>query len=245
MFSTHIFIISWAGQHDNAIAISEQVLLHAKNVSIVYSDEHLELKVESKCNMIRRPNNLFWADKFKACLDACGDDPMLVIHADCQCDNWTNLIASYSNSVKRYKNIGVWAPNISGTYFKLKESRIAEIPKTSLSIVALTDGIVFALAPSIINRMRQVDYSKNIYGWGIDRLFCVTAHVTSQLVVIDEAVTVEHPIGCGYDSNAAEIYFHEFIKQLTLREQVEHKLLDSYLLFNHTKNSSIKKISVT
>lgn len=240
MLETHVFIISWAGQHDNAVAIAKRVFEVVKKVSIVYSDENLILNADDNYNYIRRPNNLFWADKFKACLDACGDDSMLLIHADCQCDNWMNLVTSYTNLIKWHKNIGVWAPSISGTYYKLKTSRIIKIPKTSLSIVALTDGIVFSLSPSIIKRMRQADYSKNIYGWGIDRLFCVAAHVASQLVVIDESVAVDHPIGCGYDSNAARVHYHEFIKQLTLREQVEHKLLDTYLLFNNLKMDKLK-----
>ena len=79
-----IFIISWSGQHENAYFIAEQIFKKNKNLCIIYSDPDPEFVLDAPCRVVKRPNELFWADKFKACLDTAGSEGMLVIHADCQ-----------------------------------------------------------------------------------------------------------------------------------------------------------------
>ena len=90
MHGIHVFIISWAGQHDKAASIAGAVRGVAGKVSLVYSDPDPNLALEVDCSLIRRPDELFWGDKFRACLDAFDADLMLVIHADCKCEDWSD-----------------------------------------------------------------------------------------------------------------------------------------------------------
>jgi hypothetical protein len=236
----NIFIISWQGQHENAILISKQILRTNSKATIVYSDPDPKFVLSAPCESIRRSNELFWEDKFKTCLDSTGNNGMLVIHADCNCEDWGFLVKRCININQRVKNIGVWAPKIDGTFWNLKVSGIAKIEKFDLVISALTDGIVFYLSPKIIERMQQFKYGNNKFGWGIGNAFCVTSFVSNKLVVIDTAVNVFHPQKRGYDSLQAKKLKNTFINQFSLQERLQYELLRKYVLYNH-ENLSIEK----
>ena len=194
------------------------------------------MKFDASYKQMKRPNNLFWEDKFTACLEECGDDGMLVIHADCKCEDWVKLIERCLKVSLSVEKIGVWAPQIDGTYFSLNVSGIIKIGNTGLVFSALTDGIIFYISPEIVKIMRRIKYGKNIFGWGIDLLFCANAHINDKLVVIDTNVRVFHPISTrGYDGKLAKQLENQFLAQLTLRERVECKLLTSYVHYNHAK----------
>lgn len=235
MTTPHVFIISWTGRHPNALHIAHQVRQVAERVTVVYSDADPALALDAPCGLIRRPNELFWADKFKACLDACGDAAMLVIHADCDCDDWGALVQAHASAVARLDRVGVWAPRISGTDYELDVVRVLPVAGTCLNLVALTDGIVFALSPSIVARMRLVDYSGNRFGWGIDLLFCAAAHVRQQRVIIDESVSVRHPADRGYDWREAEQGMRDFISRAEPAEFDRIQMLKQYVDGNRAR----------
>ena len=225
----HIFIISWASQHKNAVSIARKVQKHADFVSIIYSDPNPMLKIDVDCDLIRRPDNLFWGDKFKSALDACKSDLMLVIHADCQCDNWPNLVRKCVDAYQQNQEIAVWSPLITGSAYPIQITKILHNEKSPLHVVAQTDGIVFCLSRHSQERMRAADYSDNIYGWGITWLFASHAFSTHKLVVVDSSVLVKHSKGCGYDQDEAFRQRNLFLSQLTPPEIVQFRLLSKYI----------------
>lgn len=233
-----IFIISWKGQHKKASQIAQSILNSGNSVTIVFSDPDQNFTFNNSFNVIRRPNDLFWADKFKSCLDAAGNEGILIIHADCDCDDWMLLISRCNDSVQKFKDIAVWAPEVDGTLCSLNVSGIYKIKESTLVLSALIDGIIFYISPFIVNRMLQVNYDSNIYGWGIDRLFCSSAHVSKKLVVIDTSVKVSHNDAVrGYDSKLAFTDSVNFSNQFSFSELVEDKLLRTYLKYNRMKLS--------
>src|SRR5687768_15605602 len=108
-----VFVISWAGRHQDAIAIIKQLQRYSPKV--VYSDPSPDLVPAFPSSAIRRPNHLFWGDKFQACLNATTSDMMLVIHADCRCHKWDQLVQRFADCSARNPDVGVWAPSIEGT----------------------------------------------------------------------------------------------------------------------------------
>jgi hypothetical protein len=233
--SLPIFIISWVGFHEKAIAIAQQVLTATPDVAIVYSDPDPELELEVPCESIRRPNDRFFEDKFKACLDRCGDGPMLVIHEDCECDDWVQLFNRCVDVSREMPNLGVWAPKIIGTHYEFESSIIMQARDSELFVAALTDAIVFCLAPEVVKRMRALSFGENQLGWGIDLMFCSSAHVMNRLVILDAGVTVQHPKSRGYDADKARALMNRFLLQATLQERISIRLLQSYVELNRRK----------
>ncbi len=233
--SVSVFIISWAGMHEKAIAIANDVLSVTDDVSIVYSDPDPGVVLPATCRSLRRPDDLFWEDKFRTAIDSCAEGPLLIIHADCSCDDWAELVRKCATAHEQLGDLGVWAPWISGTYYEPRFTAISRLEKTDWYLSTLTNGIVFSLAPPIIRRMRQVRYGQNVLGWGIDLLFCASAYVNHLMVVMDSSVRVSHPQQSGYNTEVAMSAMNGFLRQFTLRERLECELLRSFVSGRHMK----------
>lgn len=228
-----VFIISWPGQHENAVNIAQQLMrTNSHDVSIVYSDPDDDLVLNVSCASIKRSNTLFWGDKFKACLDATGDDDLMVIHADCTYSNWADIVSKCSATVKAMPSIGVWSPQIDWVGWTMKMVKIASIGKSALNIVARTDGIVFYLNKKIVKRMQRAVYDENIYGRGIELLFVSATYAMGMIAVIDTSILVKHPKHTGYSEKEAHEQFIQFLKQFTISEQVHRLLLKSHMMQN-------------
>ena len=229
MSSPHIFIISWAGQHHNAILIADKLAMDGWSVNIIYSDPDPTLTLVGPWISTKRPNDLFWADKFKACLENFHSNLMLVIHADTQCDDWSLLVKKCLETMDANSSIGVWAPLIDNTPFHVDKTTIAKIAQTRLHIVCQTDGLIFCLRSSIVDRMRQVNYSKNTYGHGIDFIFIAHTYSSGMLAIVDTSLPIKHASKRGYDSTDATNNMSEFLNEhFTFPEHSQHIILWSY-----------------
>lgn len=243
--SVHAFVISWFGKHDNAERIIRAIAPASDSVTVIYSDPDNNLYPKFSCQAIRRPNNLFFGDKFQACIDSFDSDVMLLIHADCDCDNWSEIPERCRHAVEKIPNIGVWTPLIDFNYWSVDRTEIDQIPNSSLSVVALTDAIVVGLTRQIVARMRKADLEGNVYGWGIDPMFNYYTYAIGKISVVDRSVLVRHPSGTEYSWDAATAQQLEFLKQLTPAERAKSGLLDavvrvrSRILEAGTKDSAL------
>ena len=231
----HVFIISWEGQHENALNIANQLNDIRDMVSIVYSDPDDSFIFKADRKPIKRPNNLYWGDKFKACLDLCNHDNLLIIHGDCKSNGWIHVVESYDRAIKSINNLGVWAPLVDHTFFDLKKTSIAKFIDTNYEIVCYIEGIVFGFSRAIQNRMKLASYEKNIFGWGIDRMIACSALVNNQLLIVDKSIKIEHPKHKGYDAKSALEMGNLFIRQLSLLEFIQNILINSFIGLNASK----------
>jgi hypothetical protein len=231
MTSIHTFIISWSGQHLNAEAIARAVHPASDAISMVYSDPDPQFCPNADCRLVRRPNHLFWGDKFQACLEFCTSDILLVIHADCRCDDWSALVFKCREALLAHSNIGVWAPLIDYTPWPLKDTQIGRLRNSNLNIVAATDAIVFAIRKDSCDRMKKAFIAENIYGWGIDWMFTSYNYANKKIAVVDRSIAVTHPRTRGYSWEQGTLQEKRFLEtQLTLIEKIHYKLLWSYVI---------------
>ncbi len=227
--TTHIFIISWQGQHENAVKIASEVAGDDTRVTIVYSDPDDNLQLPAQCQVLRRPNGLYFGDKFHACLEAFDSELFLLIHADCTSGNWRLLVDRCQQVCEANPAIGVWAPDIDYTGFSLDKTWIANTRNPDLKIVAQTDAIVMGMRPWIVERLKKLNYEKNIYGWGIGWAAVAYAYANRMYAVIDQSARVHHPKPRGYSSGDALRQREEFLQQLGSREFIQVKLLQSHI----------------
>jgi hypothetical protein len=235
----HIFIISWKGQHKNAAFIANQLNDINDQVSIVYSDPDPEYTLKANCKLIKRSNDLFWGDKFKACLDNCESENMLIIHADCKYDDWINLVIKYDKAIKKIPKLAVWSPEINYTFFSTELTSLLSVNNTEYEIVCYIDGIVFGFSKIIQNRMQLARYEDNKFGWEIDRMIACFALSMNKLLIIDKSIQVEHPKNRGYSKSDAQKqgqFFHN--EQFSSSEKVYGQLIQSYIEYNILKKSN-------
>jgi hypothetical protein len=228
MLKLNIYVISWPGFHEKAAAIAKDLMLaHGRDLAVVYSSLEGEPEPKFPCRAIKRPQALFWADKFRACVDDAKSGNLMVIHADCTTASWNKLIARCRKAFEQVKEMGVWSPLISGSRHELKYVELSEIDGTDYAIVAQSDAIVFALAAPIVDRIRRLDYSQNLLGWGIDTIMNCCCHCLGWLSLIDRGVAVTHPQGSGYTQADAVQQFFTFIQQMTAHERAVYRFMQA------------------
>jgi len=226
--SCDVYIISWAGQHESAMNIAEQLKSLPFKVTIIYSDpgDHIELR---GARSVRRPNELFWGDKFRSCVDDSSAEFMLVIHADCKFDDWSALVKRSVDVLSKNSQVGVWAPYIEWPSRPPRTTMINALKPGPFIFSAWTDSLVFALRRPIVERMKSANYEENIYGWGICYMFTACALSLGLLTIIDTSLKVIHPPGRGYPSDKAAEQREKFLQQLTPAESIINSLLSQIM----------------
>lgn len=237
----HAFVISWAGKHASSIGIAEAIKNHVSRTTIIYSDPDSELSLPATCETVRVSNDWFWGGKFKASLDVCESDLMLVIQGDVSCHDWGAATARVRQAFELNENIGVYAPVVDYSYFDLSRTLISKMGGSGLSVVALVDGIVFAISRPVADRLKQLKYDDNKYGWGILWAAVAYTYAHGLIAVLDENVTVSHPRSRGYDSAAANQQMIQFLQQLSLEESVHIKLLQAHIKIQETQTHSKRR----
>lgn len=225
----HVFVISWKGQHENALHVAAEAGRACDRVTLVYSDPDPELNLQASCQVLRRPDELFWGDKFKACLEAFAEDLMLVIQADATCGDWSRLVHTCQNTLGRSPQFGVWAPLIDWTPYSPKITQVGVLGKSPLAAVVQTDGIVMGMQKAVVDRLKKADLSQNVYGWGIDQMAVAYCYANQMIAVVDQSLPVHHPKTRGYPSEEAGIQWREFLNQLTVLEKIHHQILFGFL----------------
>jgi hypothetical protein len=241
MTSIHTFIISWAGQHANAAAIAGALAPSSGNVTIVYSDPDPEFAVDPRFDAVKRPNDLMFGDKFRACLERCRSDVLLLIHADCTCASWPELVKTCREAFDRFPEINVWAPTIDGTFYSVEATEITKLPENGLSVVAGTDAIVVAFRRETIDRFAAFDLKKNLHGWGVDWILICHSYANNMIAVVDRTTPVHHVKSRRYPRNVAWEQMTEFLEGLTPFEKTLYKLLRGYVEARKALNKDDKR----
>lgn len=226
-----ICIISWSGQHRAAVRIAHALQASRASVCIVYSDPDSAFTLAAPCPAVRTDNALFWADKFRQSLVQAGDQDLLIIHADCDCDDWPALVARCLSGFALTPAVQLWAPDVQGTAYPLEVTTISTVTGQPLRIVAYVDGIVFAIRQRVVQRMRQLDYRANVYGWGIDWLMAAYIYATQGLALVDPSIQVRHAPGRGYPSGEALKQMPAFMSQMSVSETMTYQLLLSHVRY--------------
>lgn len=244
-----VYIISWKDMHDNAIEIAKSLVGINGKVVIVYSDPEpnfLLPHIEGILS-IKRPDEEFFGPKFKACLDDCDADLMMIIHADTENPNWRNLFSTGYESMINHSSIGIWAPYIEWTPRKPSRTNIGKIGESSFVFTAWTDTTIFCIRKQTIKRLRGADYSKNNFGWGITPMMVAHVCTLSLIPVVDYSVKAFHRSGPnkrGYPSETAAEQKMNFLEQLSPKEKVILKLMDAIQNRNEMIESLKNQIAV-
>ncbi len=117
-------------------------------------------------------------------------------------------------------------------------TKILSSSDEKLFYVAYIDGIVFAVNRKIGNRMKQLDYSKNVYGWGIDWFAAAYAHSEGMALVMDNTISINHPTDRGYDSAVALEKMKSFLDQMDFKERIQYSLILSHIKYRKALQSS-------
>lgn len=236
----HAFVISWTGRHANSLAIAAALRPAVDQLTLIYSDrdESLDLatQADDSCaptngpptEFLKTPNAWYLGKKFPVCLERFRSDVFLLVCGDTSCRDWAGLAQQCRYILSSRPEVALWCPEIDYTYHTLQRTRIASIPGTTLSAVVETDAIVVAMTAPIGDRLRQLNYDADTYGWGISTAACAVASSLGKVAVLDQAVSVQHPRSRGYEDRDCKRMAEAFLDQLSATEKVHRRLLLSH-----------------
>lgn len=228
----HAFVISWHGRHRAALRIVQNLAGTVEHLTVLHSSAdgtgHAQATPDG-AEWLDVDNAWYYGRKFEHCLHLHRGEVMLQIQADAEHHDWQAVVRRCRETFAAHAELGVWAPEVDFTPFPLQETRVRSLPGGHWHQVVQTDGIVWALAPRVLARLRQLDYACNNLGWGMDWAAIAHAHAHGLLVLRDTALTITHPRGSGYDPKVATAQKAAFLAQLTAQEQAQLVLLQNHL----------------
>jgi len=221
----HAVVISWEGTEERARLIATHVREHIDRVSLTYSTSGPDLVIPG-VPAARVPPEWYFGRKFAHAIGTWGDEAMLLIQADAEATSWREVVAGCVRALST-PPIKMWSPEIDVTPWP---TDVVQLPFSSPShyrVVAHTDGIVLGLGADVVQRLKQLDYSHNNLGWGIDWVALCYTYAHAGVAVRDRSVNVRHAPGRGYRQEEAARLMQEFLTQMTLTEQVQYEFLRS------------------
>ncbi len=227
-------VISWEGMHDAAEEIARGLEGNVVSLSVIYSNDPDQIE-DGPGDWHQVPQSWYFGRKFATALEVAPEDAtLLVVSADAASEDWTDLVHGLRAALKADPSIAVWAPDLDRTPWPtniVAEEQLED--EHGLVGVVQTDGVVWAITPEIANRLRDVDFSANNLGWGIDWAASAIAHLAGRRVVRDLNRRVHHPEARGYSTAVAGQQFKSLLEQLSPEER-------SWILDNHSRVVSMQ-----
>ena len=222
------YVISWDGFYKKSQHIVSELEHHADALHVIYSNKDGSGET-GQGNWHKVPNECFFGGKFKTALDLFNEDIFLLVHADVTCDSWPSLVEQ-CRKIFSFKDVGVWVPDINFNPWSINKTKISEVNNLKgVHFVAATDAIVVAYSAEVISRLKQYNYEKNHFGWGIDWAAVCYAYCNNLMVLGDTTVKLHHPQSPGYSTDQARQQMNEFFQQMTVQERMQYAVLNGYI----------------
>jgi hypothetical protein len=179
-------------------------------------------------NCIQVPESFYYSEQFREAIKVATEDILLIIVGDISYSDWRQAVATCAQRYDEHDRVGVWGATDPTSLWERPGVHIAALCD-GLDVVAQTDCSVWAISRPIYERLKNADYSRNKYGWGIDWLAISHGYSLGLLAVRDKHVVVNHPTGTGYDEKEARKQMMEFIEQMSSVESVYYTILTKYV----------------
>jgi hypothetical protein len=191
------FIFNWKGHHSRAAALERQVAELAP-VRVINSEEGVRDRYP---HWVHLDDSAYFAAQWQRALALFSADVFFHVQADARCDRFDHLFAGARAAFRRHP-VGIYEPNIDFVYYRYDTARLHPL-EPGLFEVPLTDCTCWFIEGGVLRSAPGVDPAVNRYGWGVAPTVAAVARRQRRLVLRDYRVTVWHPRGRGYSSEAA------------------------------------------
>ena len=205
------FIFNWKNQFDKTCEIENSLNKVFEKITVINSDDD-----NKKSHWINIGEDAYFSDQFYTALNNFDGDVLFHIQGDVSYDNWHNLVDDAKKYINYYK-AGIYAPNINYTWWR---SNLVDLSinteHKNIKVVSHTDETVWFITKDVINEFykRNIDFSKNKFGWGWDLTLISLCFLNKKLVLRDYNHTILHPKHTNYNKDLAEKELETTINEL-------------------------------
>ena len=223
----HAIVFCWPGKVRDTETICASLSGHADKVTVI--DASTEPVNVRDCDWIKINPDAYFGHQFVHALRVFEHDVLLQIQADASYPDWGRLVETCRSRFDRMPELGIWGPDIDFTTWPTQRVRLFETGDPKLVGVVQSDCIVWALKRPVVEFLKQLDYSNNNLGYGIDWAAIAYCYANKGLVIRDLSLRVLHPMGSGYNRDEAHRQMWGFLSQMRQPERIQFALLWAYL----------------
>ncbi len=224
--SIHVGIVSWEGRHTAASRIAAELVDHADNLTVVYSNSAEETE-SGKGEWIQVNNAKFFGPKFKTLVERVSEDVFLLIQSDAEIDDWVDVLESCRQAFSEPNSIGYWAPEVHVTPFSPEIVMLSGEDDKNVDCANL-DAIVCAMSKEVYQQLRAYPFEHNNLGWGVGLTASAATMVAGSRVVMDRGILVSHPQSRGYNGSEAKRQQDRMLSEIPAANQALVKLIQAY-----------------
>jgi hypothetical protein len=196
-----VYIFNWKKVTENTIKLYEKISLIIPETTIINCDEnHI---FDSSVKHIQLDDNYYYGGQYdKAIKDVKSGNIFCVIVGDNIVEN--SFLELFNSAIFAFNNykIGVYSPNDKRTSHK-KRNKLVD---RNLYDVDNTDCGFWFIHPSLVEKLRNINYNVSKYGWGIDKNTIAEARKSGLLVLRDYSVETDQiNYNTGYNSQDARV----------------------------------------
>jgi hypothetical protein len=189
----YLYIFNWKKVSTNSLELYKKIAPIIQNTVIINCDESLIL--DSGIQHIQLDDSHYYGSQYNHAIKHVDSTSiMCVIVGDNISDNNFDMI--FRNAIHAFNTYttGVFAPNDKRSYHNKKIRTI----KDSLYVVENTDCGFWFLHPTLVAKLRNIEYSKCTYGWGIDIITMKESMKQNLLIIQDYSIEtdqIDHSTG--------------------------------------------------
>ena len=203
-----VYIFNWKKVSANSRVLYDRISPIIQNTTIINCDENLHL--DSSIPHVQLDDSHYYGSQYKTAINHVKEGKIFcVIVGDNIPD--TNFKQLFERAVHTFNtsNVGVFAPNDKRSSHQHKGAHYRD----NLYDTANTDCGFWFIHPTLVQRLKPLNYAVTNYGWGIDVITLQEARKKGMLVLRDytnETDQLDH--SCGYPHAKAQRQMAELVK---------------------------------
>ena len=176
----HVYIFNWKKVSQNSLDLYDSIKKIINNITIINCDENLTL--DNSIRHIQLDDSHYYGSQYTHAIRDVKDNAIfcVIVGDNIHDNNFEMLFKNVLETFNTY-NVGVYAPNDKRSPHKILYDEIAP----ELFNVYNTDCGFWFIHPSIIHKLKYLNYSISKYGWGIDNITIEEAKKNGLLVLRD------------------------------------------------------------
>ena len=193
-----MYIFNWKKVSQNSVSLWNSISPIIKNTLIINCDENFPL---ASVPHIQLDDSHYYGSQYNTAIKHVKEGAILCVIVGDNVAN-TNFNALFNTAVNTFNKyaVGVYAPHDKRSVHKTKLERI----EGNLFNVVNTDCGFWFIHPTIVSRLRGIDYTSSKSGWGIDIITIKEARKQGRLVIRDYSIQTDQlDHTCGYDTKRA------------------------------------------
>ena len=194
-----VYIFNWKKVTSNSLKLYHEVSPIVMDTTIINCDENY--KLDNKIPHVQLNDSYYYGAQYDTAIKNVKENKIfcVIVGDNLSNNNFEKIFSSAVNTFNKYQ-VGVYAPNDKRSHHKKRNQHFQD----DLYHVDNTDCGFWFIHPTLVKRLKNINYTVSKYGWGIDVITIEESRKHGLLVLRDYSIETDQlDHSCGYDTYKA------------------------------------------